>query len=49
MKDAHDQIRREDGFINQIDQNFLQSYAVEVLMDMLAREHLNCFDGLMLN
>lgn len=47
MKEAHDQIKREDGFINTNDQSYLFSYAVEKLVDLLAREHLNCFQELM--
>ena len=38
---------REDGFINQLDAYYLKQYAIEHLIDLLAREKLNRFDGLM--
>ena len=35
------QIIKYDGFINEVDRTFLKSYAVENLMELLGREHLN--------
>ena len=47
LKDVPDQPKREEGFVNVTDQIYLKSYAVEVLIDLLSREHLNRFDDLM--
>lgn len=38
---------REEGFINQSDSCYLKQYAIEHLIDLLARERLNRFDDLL--
>ena len=40
---------REDGFINEGDQVYLSSYAIENLIDLCQREHFNKFEDLMKN
>jgi len=47
-KMAQAQEIREEGFINQPDSYYLKQYAIEHLIDLLARERLNRFDDLMI-
>ena len=47
-KMAQAQEIREEGFINQPDSYYLKQYAIEHLIDLLAREGLNRFDDLMM-
>ncbi len=48
-KDAPMQEIREDGFINSFDRSYLDSYAIENMMDLISREELNRYDGLLSN
>ena len=45
--EAQGQEVREEGFINQLDSYYLKQYAIEHLIDLLARERLNRFDNLL--
>ena len=45
--DDYNQEVRSEGFVNNTDYQFLSSYCIESLMELLAREGMNRFDGLM--
>lgn len=44
----HQQVRR-DGFVGTVDRTYLQAYAIENMTELIAREHLNQFDGYLRN
>lgn len=49
MRDAKCQARNEQGFMNKADQTYLNQYAIENLVDLIHREHLNVHQDLMSN
>ena len=44
LSPADDQLVRPDGFINAADSLYLKHYAIEHLIELISREHLNRFD-----
>lgn len=47
--DCPGQQRRPEHFVNVTDRKYLETYAIESIADLIAREHLNRFDNYMQN